>query len=44
MGFRQNYINATGLKLNKSIHIHHIDGNRNNNLMSNLVHSTLKNT
>jgi len=42
MGFRENYIKATGLKLNKNIHIHHIDGNRNNNLIDNLVHTTLK--
>lgn len=37
MDFRKYYCNETGIKLNSSIHIHHIDKNRKNNHISNLV-------
>lgn len=38
MGYREYYIHRTGLDLNKNIHIHHIDMNRDNCNLSNLVH------
>lgn len=38
MGFRQKYIKATGIKISSDIHIHHIDRDRSNSELSNLVH------
>lgn len=40
--FRQYYLERTGLKLKPSIHIHHIDGDRSNCKLNNLVHLTVK--
>jgi len=42
MTFRKKYIEATGLNLNRTIHVHHIDGDRSNNTLLNLVHATTK--
>lgn len=38
MNFRQKYIKSTGLKIDELTHIHHIDFNRKNNELYNLIH------
>jgi len=38
MNARTFYLKTTGIKPNRSIHVHHLDKNRDNNSIENLIH------